>query len=434
MIGRLLAKWRMRTRLQQVDAYFRWTLYLLPWLEALGCVQPVAAAAAAGDPLLLALAVTALALCVTQALVMIKVFRHALRHYLERGPAPVRMLIVSVLVAFAVEATLFWLMYLTAQAKGGGLASAALAALAAVTPPCMGYSLVVSKRRFMATTGLVGAGLVLLIGLLTQSWGWGLFLAAYLVGAGLWSFVIARPSGWILAVFWELDAARATQARLAVAEERLRFGRDLHDVMGRNLAVIALKSELAVQLARRERPEAVDQMVEVQRVAQESQREVREVVRGYRKADLQAELAGARSILLAAGVDCRIEGTAGGRLPSAAQAALGWVVREGTTNVLRHATDVRRCTIRNDIDARRSVLVLTMENDGVGAPLGAVPQPASGNGLKGLRERLQPLGGRLTAGSAPGGFYRLTVELPIEAGGGDPVGVGGGGADGVSDG
>ena len=106
-----------------------------------------------------------------------------------------------------------------------------------------------------------------------------LLIAGFLVFTSVFSV-------WLLNAVYELDEARETRTRLAVAEERLRFGRDLHDVMGRNLAVIALKSELAVQLARRGRPEAVEQMIEVQRIAQESQREVREVVRGYREADL----------------------------------------------------------------------------------------------------------------------------------------------------
>jgi two-component system sensor histidine kinase DesK len=85
-------------------------------------------------------------------------------------------------------------------------------------------------------------------------------------------------------VLWETERARDVKARLAVAEERLRFGRDLHDLMGRNLAVIGLKAEPAVQLGRRGRPEAVEQMIEVHRLAQESQRKVRAVVRGYREA------------------------------------------------------------------------------------------------------------------------------------------------------
>ncbi len=163
----------------------------------------------------------------------------------------------------------------------------------------------------------------------------GTALGVLVAGGGL-AFTAAF-SVWLLDAVYELDEARETRARLAVAEERLRFGRDLHDVMGRNLSVIALKSELAVQLARRGRTEAVEQMIEVQRIARESQREVRDVVRGYREADLRLELAGAQGVLSAAGIECEVTGDAAG-LPVEVQSALGWVVREATTNVLRHGT------------------------------------------------------------------------------------------------
>lgn len=155
----------------------------------------------------------------------------------------------------------------------------------------------------------------------------------------------SRCSAWVLDVMWKLREARDVQARLAVAEERLRFGRDMHDVLGRNLAVIALKSELAVEPAQRGRPQAVDQMVEVQRIARASQQEIRDVVRGYREADLRTELTGAQSVLRAAGIECGIEGDSGAELPTPVQSALGRVVREAATNVLRHG-DPRRCTIR----------------------------------------------------------------------------------------
>ncbi|NEA55663.1 sensor histidine kinase [Streptomyces sp. SID13666] len=221
-----------------------------------------------------------------------------------------------------------------------------------------------------------------------------------------------RGSAWILVVVWELDRAREAQSRLAVAEERLRFGRDLHDVMGRNLSVIALKSELAVQLAQRGRPEAIDQMVEVQRIARESQRDVREVVRGYRSVDLQVELAGALSVLRAAGVDCRAEGDDGATLSPAVQSVIAWVVREGTTNVLRHG-DARSCVIRLLVEPAGSA-VLTMENDGaVAVPAVAAPT-TPGTGLTGLRERVGALGGTLTAEPDTGGVFRLTACVPLQ--------------------
>ncbi|MFI8307570.1 sensor histidine kinase [Streptomyces sp. NPDC085927] len=223
---------------------------------------------------------------------------------------------------------------------------------------------------------------------------------------------------WLLNVVHELDEARETRTRLAVAEERLRFGRDLHDVMGRNLAVIALKSELAVQLAQRERLEAVTQMVEVQRLAHETQREVREVVRGYREADLSSELAGAKGVLTAAGISCTVTGPAVG-LPAQAQSALGWVVREAATNVLRHG-DARWCAV--EVRVREDRAVLTVENDG--APDGA-GGPGRGSGLVGLRERLAEIGGTLRAGPAGDGRFLLTAEVPSGPGavasGGEPL-------------
>ena len=98
------------------------------------------------------------------------------------------------------------------------------------------------------------------------------------------------------------------QLQLAVAEERLRFARDLHDVMGRNLSAIAVKGQLAGELVRRGRPEAADGVADISRIAEESLREVRGVVGGYRTVDLAGELAGARSVLRAAGVACTVSG------------------------------------------------------------------------------------------------------------------------------
>ncbi|MEU4877409.1 histidine kinase [Streptomyces sp. NPDC021608] len=230
-------------------------------------------------------------------------------------------------------------------------------------------------------------------------------MAAVFLGGGFLAFTSVF-SAWLLDAVFRLDEARDTRARLAVAEERLRFGRDLHDVMGRNLAVIALKSELAVQLARRGRPDAVEQMIEVQRIARESQREVRDVVRGYREADLGVELAGAQGVLTAAGIDCEVSGEPGG-LPAEVQSALGWVVRESTTNVLRHG-DPGRCSVT--LRRTSGSVVLTVENDGVG-PAGA--SAGGGSGLAGLRERLRGVDGTLEAGLMAPGRFRVVAEVPL---------------------
>ncbi|WP_461067408.1 sensor histidine kinase [Streptomyces pseudoechinosporeus] len=265
------------------------------------------------------------------------------------------------------------------------------------------------RRRVAALVGgfVAGAGVVAFaIGAPGAA---ALATAVAVLVAGVFLALTYIFSVWLLNAVYELDVARETRTRLAVAEERLRFGRDLHDVMGRNLAVIALKSELAVQLARRERPEAVEQMIEVQRIAQESQREVREVVRGYREAELGTELVGAQSVLTAAGVECAVTGSAAG-LPAAVQSALGWVVREATTNVLRHG-DARRCCVSLEVVGAR--VVLTVENDGVRT--GGVPgsRKDSGSGLAGLRERLSAVGGTLEAGPVDGDLFRLVAEIPL---------------------
>ncbi|MDQ1027545.1 signal transduction histidine kinase [Streptomyces umbrinus] len=175
--------------------------------------------------------------------------------------------------------------------------------------------------------------------------------------------------------------------------------------------MIALKSELAVQLARRERPEAVEQMIEVQRIARESQKEVREVVRGYREVDLGVELLGAQGVLTAAGVECTVTGSAS-ELPSAVQSALGWVVREATTNVLRHG-DAGHCRVSLQVKGAR--VVLTVENDGVERDRVPSTPTSKGSGLAGLRERLSAVDGTLEAGPVDGDRFRVVAEVPLPA-------------------
>ncbi|GAA3228240.1 hypothetical protein GCM10020256_40340 [Streptomyces thermocoprophilus] len=152
-------------------------------------------------------------------------------------------------------------------------------------------------------------------------------------------------------------------------------------------------------------------MIEVQRIAQESQREVRDVVRGYRAADLGVELAGAHGVLTAAGIDCEVSGETAG-LPGEVQSALGWVVREATTNVLRHG-DPRRCTVV--LRAIEGRAVLTVENDGA-VPGADGAGSGRGSGLAGLRERLAAVDGTLTAGPVDGGRFRVVAQVPVVGG------------------
>jgi two-component system sensor histidine kinase DesK len=240
----------------------------------------------------------------------------------------------------------------------------------------------------------------------------GLWAADYLVWVGA-AALTYRISVWYLVVLWEIDRSRDVQARLAVAEERLRFARDLHDVLGRNLTLIALNSELAAQLVRRGQDGAVEQMLEVRQVAQDSMREVREVAGGQRTTDLDSELAGARSVLRSAGISARVVGDGAG-LSRPVQAALGWVVREATTNIIRHS-DPTTVTIELDVvqdGDTRPAAVLRIENDGVHAP-DSGGGATGGSGLAGLQARLADLGGDLDAGALSGGRFVVQVLLPL---------------------
>jgi two-component system sensor histidine kinase DesK len=210
----------------------------------------------------------------------------------------------------------------------------------------------------------------------------------------------------------ELRAARDELARRAVAEERLRLARDLHDLLGHSLSLITLKSELAGRLIGTDSSRASQEMQEVEQVARQALREVREAVAGYRQPTLLRELDAARQILEAAGIACSVE-RATEPLPSAADAVLAWAVREGVTNVIRHSR-ARQCTIR--ILSANSQVSAEIINDGYPESEGFVAHNRIGSGLAGLTERVTAQNGRIEAGRllAEGQpIYRLWVTLPI---------------------
>ncbi|TYB44635.1 sensor histidine kinase [Actinomadura chibensis] len=221
----------------------------------------------------------------------------------------------------------------------------------------------------------------------------------------------------------ETHDARDALARLAVTEERLRFSRDLHDLLGHSLSLIAVKSELAMRLAAADPERAGAEMADVRRAAREALREVRAAVHGYRAVELDAELAGVRAVLDAAGIRCAVEGLGGAgdadgpaaELPSEVRAALAWVVREGATNVIKHS-EARRCAVR--LTSCGGSVALEMRNDGVRAGDGP-----PGSGLTGLAERLAVLGGEVSAGpdGRDGFLLRAVVPLPGPDGGAVPA-------------
>jgi len=220
-----------------------------------------------------------------------------------------------------------------------------------------------------------------------------------------------RGTRYLVSVNAELVEARDERARSAVAEERLRFARDLHDLLGHSLSLIALKSELAGRLAERDPARARQEMADVEAAARRALAEVRDAVSGYRQVSLPQALAEARSALSAAGITLRTP-PPGEPLPAALDAVLGWIVREATTNVLRHS-GARAVTV--ELAADDHGVVLTVSDDGQGGSASA------GAGLSGLTERVAALGGRLEAGPSTGRGFRLTATLPTSPATSEPV-------------
>jgi two-component system, NarL family, sensor histidine kinase DesK len=199
-----------------------------------------------------------------------------------------------------------------------------------------------------------------------------------------------------------LAEARAEVARLAAENERIRIARDLHDLLGHSLTTITVKAGLARRLGAADPARAIGQITEVEELCRQALAEVRAAVSGYRDVTLAGELARGRELLRAAGVAADLP-TATDMVDPAHQELLGWAVREGLTNVVRHSR-AGTCAVRL---SRSGVEII---DDGVGA---AAP---SGNGLSGLRERVIAAGGSVEAGPAQPSGWRLRVSAAAEGG------------------
>ncbi|WP_378790103.1 sensor histidine kinase [Nonomuraea fastidiosa] len=202
----------------------------------------------------------------------------------------------------------------------------------------------------------------------------------------------------------QLRIAQDEVARLAATEERLRIARDLHDLLGHSLSLIVLKSELAGRLAE-ESPRVRQEIADIESVARKALTEVREAVAGYRQRSLAEELDSARAVLAAAGVAAEVRVT-GGPPPAALDELFGWSVREGVTNVVRHA-HATRCEITVTVEGDTAMLEIVDDGDGGDGPY------ELGNGLRGLTERVTGAGGTVTAGpDGHGHGHRLRVRVP----------------------
>jgi two-component system, NarL family, sensor histidine kinase DesK len=208
----------------------------------------------------------------------------------------------------------------------------------------------------------------------------------------------------------QLRTARGELARLAVAEERLRFARDLHDLLGHGLSLIVLKSELARRLQPSDPERSLREIGDVEQAAREALKQVRGAVAAYRQPTLERELDAARELLAAAGVTLSIEHSAGKVAPHL-DALLAWSVREGVTNVIRHSR-AKHCELHVEREGER--LWLEFYDDGIGR----AAAHGAGHGLAGLRERASACGGVVHAGPTGERGYRLSVE--VSTGRGEP--------------
>ena len=213
---------------------------------------------------------------------------------------------------------------------------------------------------------------------------------------------------WIHRVVLRLEAARRTASDLAVAEERLRFATDLHDIQGHHLQVIALKSELAERVLDADPERARSELSDIRTVAREALEDTRALVGGYRTVTVAVEARNAAAVLRSAGVDCRVRLETAG-MPDAVGALFAVAIREAATNTIRHShASTASIELLRDGDAWN----LTVAND---APRSSErPGTGTGTGIDGLRQRVTPHGGTVHVDRRADRFT-LVVRIPASA-------------------
>lgn len=228
-----------------------------------------------------------------------------------------------------------------------------------------------------------------------EDWGSQVSLAFGVMAASVAVFGVRTVMSRNLA----LIRAHEENAALAVENERSRFARDLHDILGHSLTVITVKAELAQRLLDVEPDRVRTELADLERLSRDALADVRHAVEGYRELTLPGELARARAALGAAEIEARLPGSADD-VPTELRQLFAWTVREGVTNVIRHSR-ARTCEVRLSPDSAE------VRDDGVGP--GGPPGPLSaGAGLAGLRERAGAVGAAVvTSGLAPGYCLRV---------------------------
>ena len=210
----------------------------------------------------------------------------------------------------------------------------------------------------------------------------------------------------LIAVNADLHATRAELADLAVAGERERLARELHDLLGRTLSLIAVKAELASRLSAKADPSAAAELADVQQLARQAVRDVREAVTGAHAPTVHAELDAARAALRTAGIAVSVD-TSATSIEPAHETTIAWALREAVTNVVKHS-GARTCHI--SLDATDGCTSLEVRDDGNGPGGGG-----TGTGLDGLADRIHALGGTIEVGPGEDAGFRLRVRLGAPA-------------------
>jgi len=253
---------------------------------------------------------------------------------------------------------------------------------------------------------------VVLTDLFELQMGTGLADTAYTTVATVLTGLVVFGLSRLTDMVTEVHRSRAELARLAIAQERLRIARDLHDLLGYSLSAITLKCELTYRLALRHPDRVQQELTEILQTARQALSDVRSVARGYRDMSLPAEAATAQSMLTTLGLRISVRLDCG-ELPTALDTVLATVLREGLTNMLRHskAESVEIEAVRTGRTVR-----LTVANDGVGRA-GRIPvagdDRTTSSGIANLTERVGEHGGRLTAGIRADGRFTLTAEIEL---------------------
>lgn len=228
-----------------------------------------------------------------------------------------------------------------------------------------------------------------------------------LLGCAVVVWAMCQALVWLLRLLWTAQEAREAQTSLAIAEERLRASRELHDVLGHRLGVIALKAELAADLTGCDPGRAATECDAIRGLATETLVDVRRAVHGQTVADLATQLQAADLVLRSAGIEASVDADQEmlRRMPQTLSHLLAAVVREAVTNVLRHS-DARQVSITVADTAEVPTLVIV--NDGVREP--GRNEASGGTGLATLSDRCSAAGARLSVDRSAGNCFELRVE------------------------